>query len=139
MDVYLTFSNEADYNKVQEDDRIDFADLTSFAPEKSLTLVLNHSNGTKDSIKVNHTYNAGQIEWFKAGSALNLMAAKIAAAKKSGGKELTAKKAAKKKPAARKAAKESVVRKLVKKKVVKKSVKSVAKRKGAKNRKKARR
>jgi aconitate hydratase len=73
----LTFSNEADYDKIQEDDRIDIVDLTSFAPEKQLTLVLNHKDGSKDSIKVNHTYNAGQIEWFKAGSALNLMAKQI--------------------------------------------------------------
>ncbi len=77
----ITFSNEADYDKFQEDDTIDFADLTSFAPDKQLTLVVNHKNGSKDTIKVNHTYNAGQIEWFKAGSALNLMARQIAARK----------------------------------------------------------
>jgi aconitate hydratase len=75
----LTFSNEADYDKFQEDDNIDIVDLTSFSPEKQLTLVLNHKNGSKDTIKVNHTYNAGQIEWFKAGSALNLMAKQITA------------------------------------------------------------
>jgi aconitate hydratase len=75
----LTFSNEADYDKIQEDDIIDIIDLTSFAPEKQLTLVLNHKNGQKETIKVNHTYNAGQIEWFKAGSALNLMAKQITA------------------------------------------------------------
>jgi aconitate hydratase len=73
----LTFSNEADYDKIQEDDVIDISDLTSFAPDKQLTLVLNHKDGSKDTIKVNHTYNAGQIEWFKAGSALNLMAKQI--------------------------------------------------------------
>src|SRR5579863_1722497 len=67
----LTFVNKADYDKVQEDDSIDILGLTSFAPEKPLTLTLNHKNGGKDTIKVNHTYNAGQIEWFKAGSALN--------------------------------------------------------------------
>jgi aconitate hydratase len=75
----LTFSNEADYDKIQEDDSIDIIDLTSFAPEKQLTLVLNHKNGQKETIKVNHTYNAGQIEWFRAGSALNLMAKQITA------------------------------------------------------------
>jgi aconitate hydratase len=75
----LTFTNEADYDKIQEDDTIDIIDLVSFAPEKQLTLVLNHKNGQKETIKVNHTYNAGQIEWFKAGSALNLMAKKITA------------------------------------------------------------
>jgi aconitate hydratase len=78
----LTFANEADYDKFQEDDSIDITDLTSFAPDKQLTLVLNHKDGSKDTIKVNHTYNAGQIEWFKAGSALNLMAKEITNAKK---------------------------------------------------------
>ncbi len=71
----LTFSNEADYDKIQEDDRIDFTDLTAFAPGKPLTLVLNHKDGSKDTIQVNHTYNAQQIEWFKAGGALNIIRA----------------------------------------------------------------
>src|SRR5690606_5786096 len=70
----ITFSNESDYDLVQEDDTIDIIDLTSFAPDRQLTVVLRHSDGNSDTIKVNHTYNAGQIEWFKAGSALNLMA-----------------------------------------------------------------
>jgi aconitate hydratase len=74
----ITFANEADYDKIQEDDSFDFTDLTSFAPDKQLTIVLNHKDGSKDTIKVNHTYNAGQIGWFKAGSALNLMAKQIA-------------------------------------------------------------
>jgi aconitate hydratase len=69
----LTFSNEADYDKIQENDIINFTDLTSFAPEKPLHLELVHDNGTKDVIAVNHTYNAQQIEWFKAGGALNLI------------------------------------------------------------------
>jgi aconitate hydratase len=71
----LTFSQEADYEKIQEDDRIDFTDLTSFTPGKPLTLVLNHKDGSKDTIQVNHTYNAQQIEWFKAGGALNIIRA----------------------------------------------------------------
>jgi aconitate hydratase len=78
----ITFANEADYDKFQEDDSIDIIDLTSFAPDKQLTLVLSHKDGSKDTIKVNHTYNAGQIEWFKAGSALNLMAKQISAVSK---------------------------------------------------------
>ena len=49
--------------------------LTTFAPEKSLTLVLKHKDGSKEEISVNHTYNAQQIEWFKAGGALNMMRA----------------------------------------------------------------
>jgi len=75
----LTFSNKADYEKVQEDDSIDIIDLTSFAPNTPLTLVLNHKDGTSDSIKVNHSYNAQQIEWFKAGGALNIIRANIKA------------------------------------------------------------
>jgi aconitate hydratase len=69
----LTFANEADYDKIQEDDVINFTDLTSFAPEQQLHLELNHVDGSKDVIAVNHTYNAQQIEWFKAGGALNLI------------------------------------------------------------------
>lgn len=69
----LTFDNPADYDLVIEDDDIDILGLTDFAPGKQLTVVLNHQNGTTDSFKVNHTYNKNQIEWFKAGSALNLI------------------------------------------------------------------
>ncbi|MDG1260929.1 MAG: aconitate hydratase [Flavobacteriales bacterium] len=69
----LTFANEADYNKTQEDDTFNFIDLKDFAPGKQLTIELVHKDGNKDEIKVNHTYNAQQIEWFRAGSALNLI------------------------------------------------------------------
>jgi len=69
----LTFSNEGDYDKIQENDVFDFLDLTAFAPEKPLTLRIRHENGTRDDIVLNHTYNQSQIEWFKAGSALNLI------------------------------------------------------------------
>lgn len=71
----LTFANEADYDKIQEDDTINFLDLTEFAPGKSLTLEFVHKDGSKDVIVTNHTYNESQIAWFKAGSALNLIAA----------------------------------------------------------------
>lgn len=71
----LTFNNEADYDKIQEDDRIDFTDLTSFAPGKPLTLVFKHADGSSDTILANHTYNDQQIEWFKAGGALNIIRA----------------------------------------------------------------
>src|SRR5690349_3870316 len=77
----LTFANKEDYNKIREDDTFDIVGLTSFAPEKPLTLVLHHNDGSKESISVNHTYNANQIEWFKAGSALNVMGKKFAEAK----------------------------------------------------------
>ncbi len=69
----LTFANEADYDKVQEDDTINFLDLNEFAPGKSLQIEFVHSNGSKDVIEANHTYNEQQIGWFKAGSALNLI------------------------------------------------------------------
>ncbi|HEY0110234.1 MAG TPA: aconitate hydratase [Fibrella sp.] len=69
----LTFANPADYDKVQEDDSIDIKGLTTFTPGQPLTLVLHHADGTTDEFPVNHTYNQGQIEWFKAGSALNLI------------------------------------------------------------------
>ena len=82
----LTFANKEDYNKIKEDDSFDIVGLTTFAPEKPLTLVIHHSDGSEESISVNHTYNANQIEWFKAGSALNLMAKKFAAEKKSAAK-----------------------------------------------------
>ncbi len=125
----LTFANEGDYDRFQEDDLIDIIDLTSFAPEKQLTLVLRHTNGTTDTIKVNHTYNAGQIEWFKAGSALNLMAKEIvstapkAPAKKSLGKKIKAVAKKIRKAFAKKAAKKKSVKKAATKKVVKKTAK----------------
>ncbi|MBS1570240.1 MAG: aconitate hydratase, partial [Bacteroidetes bacterium] len=69
----ITFDKEGDFDKVQEDDRFDFTDLADFAPGKQLTVVLRHKDGSSDTIKCNHTYNKHQIEWFKAGSALNLI------------------------------------------------------------------
>ncbi len=69
----LTFDNEADYEKIKEDDTFNFVDLNSFAPDKQLTLEVVHTDGSKHTIKLNHTYNSQQIEWFKAGSALNLI------------------------------------------------------------------
>jgi aconitate hydratase len=70
----LTFANEADYDKIQENDTFDFVDLTSFAPGKPLTIAITHADGSQESILANHTYNDSQIGWFKAGSALNLIA-----------------------------------------------------------------
>lgn len=69
----LTFADKSDYDKIQEDDTIDIIGLTEFAPNKPLTLVLNHGDGTKDEIQVNHSYNEQQIGWFKAGGALNII------------------------------------------------------------------
>jgi len=69
----LTFADKNDYEKIQEDDNIDIIGLTDFTPGKPLTMVFHHSDGTKDEISVNHSYNAQQIEWFKAGAALNII------------------------------------------------------------------
>ena len=69
----LTFSVESDYDKIQEDDSFNFVDLADFAPGKPLTLEVVHADGSKENILLNHTYNASQIEWFEAGSALNLI------------------------------------------------------------------
>lgn len=69
----LTFANEADYDKIQEDDTFDFIDLVDFAPDKPLTILVKHADGTEDTIIANHTYNDSQIQWFKEGSALNLI------------------------------------------------------------------
>lgn len=69
----LTFDNKNDYEKIMEDDTIDIVGLSTIMPGKPLTMVLHHSNGSTDSVQVNHTYNNTQIEWFKAGSALNLI------------------------------------------------------------------
>ena len=69
----LTFANEADYDLIREDDTFNFLDLNEFAPDKQLTIEIVHADGTSDTIKVNHTYNESQIEWFNEGSALNLI------------------------------------------------------------------
>jgi len=158
----ITFANEADYDLIQEDDTIDITNLTQFSADRQLTLVLRHRDGSSHTIKVNHTYNAGQIEWFKAGSALNLMAKQIAATEgfkqpmvnkkpaqkakakvlsKPAAKKLASKtvaKQAKKKPKAAKAskpAKKGLKKKAVGKmvKLAKKVKKVVAKKKGSAN------
>ena len=69
----LTFANKSDYDKVLEDDSFDVIGLTDFAPGKQLKVLLHHADGSSDEIIANHTYNSNQIEWFKAGSALNLI------------------------------------------------------------------
>jgi aconitate hydratase len=74
----ITFTNSDDYEKIQENDKIDITGLTEFAPGKQLTVVLHHQDGTVDSFAVNHTYNAQQIEWFKAGGALNIIRKQMA-------------------------------------------------------------
>jgi aconitate hydratase len=75
----ITFANTADYDKIKEDDSIDISGLTTFAPDVQLTITLNHADGSKEEFKVNHSYNAQQIEWFKAGGALNIIRASVKA------------------------------------------------------------
>jgi aconitate hydratase len=116
----LTFAHKEDYNKIQEDDIIDIVGLTTFSPDQPLTLVLHHRDGSQESFPVNHTYNAGQIEWFKAGSALNLMAKAFAEEKGPGKLQPTTKTPGK-----------TVIQKVVaraneKKQVSKKTIKKVA-------------
>jgi aconitate hydratase len=69
----LTFVNKDDYDRIKEEDTFDIRGLKTFAPGKNLELVISHSDGTKETIQVAHTYNESQIEWFRAGSALNLI------------------------------------------------------------------
>lgn len=69
----LTFANESDYDLIQEDDTFNFIDLNAFAPGKQLTIEIVHTDGSKDIILANHTYNQSQIEWYNVGSALNLI------------------------------------------------------------------
>jgi aconitate hydratase len=73
----LTFANKEDYNKIMEDDVIAIKGLQSFAPGVPLTFELTHSDGQVESFPVNHSYNAQQIEWFKAGGALNIIRASV--------------------------------------------------------------
>ena len=74
----ITFAEKADYDKIQEDDTMDILGLTTFAPGTPLTVVLHHKDGSSDEFKVNHTYNEQQIEWFRAGGALNVIRSEFA-------------------------------------------------------------
>src|SRR5690606_7158993 len=129
----LTFVNKEDYNKIQEDDIIDIVGLTSFSPDKQLTIVLHHNDGTQESFPVNHTYNANQIEWFKAGSALNVMGKafaletnkELAPVTKTPGKTVVQKEVAKVK--VKKEATKKLVKKVAKKAVAKTKEKPSAK------------
>ena len=74
----LTFAEKADYDKIQEDDTVDVIGLTEFTPGQPLLLSFTHKDGTKDMVTANHTYNQQQIEWFKAGGALNIIRKQVA-------------------------------------------------------------
>ncbi len=139
----LTFANPADYDKVRESDRVSIVGLETLAPGVSLIMRLKHDDGSVDEIMLNHTFNENQLQWYRAGSALNLIAAQgrknaEAAARKSSAKPTAAKKPAAKKPtreakrSVKKSApkrKPSAKRKVPKKKVLK--VKSKSKKKVA--------
>jgi len=73
----LTFADKSDYDKIQEDDTFDILGLTTFTPGKPLTIVIHHKDGSSETILANHSYNEQQIEWFKAGGALNLIRSKV--------------------------------------------------------------
>ncbi|MBE7463983.1 MAG: aconitate hydratase [Planctomycetes bacterium] len=98
----LTFADPADYEKIREDDTLDIVGLAGFAPGQPLTVRIRHADGSSEEIKANHTYNAEQINWFKAGSALNLIKASLAKEQASAPKAVAV---AKPKPAAKPAAK----------------------------------
>ena len=76
----ITFINNEDYLKIREDDDIDIIGLTNFTPNQPLQIVLHHTDGSMERFDVNHTYNEQQIEWFKAGSALNIIRREVAEA-----------------------------------------------------------
>jgi aconitate hydratase len=76
----LTFADKADYDKIREDDTIDVVGLTEFVPGQPLQLVLHHADGSSETITVNHSYNAQQIQWFREGGALNVIRKQFASA-----------------------------------------------------------
>jgi aconitate hydratase len=100
----LTFADPSDYDKVQEDDKVSIIGLSRFSPGIPLRMVLKHLDGTVDECLLNHTYNENQIEWFKAGSALNLIAAQQRGSKTAGRKKSRRAKATRSKPAKKRTA-----------------------------------
>jgi len=139
----FTFADPADYDKILEDDRISIIGLNELAPNKSVKMFVKHSDGTVDEVLLNHSYNEQQIEWFKAGSALNLVASKIKSEKvisvkpqkKVISKKVT-KVTTKKKKASTKKSTERIKSKL-KKAVVKKSKNSMETKKAVKSKTKS--
>lgn len=75
----LTFANPADYERIRQDDHITIVDFEQMAPEKNLTILLQQADGSEDRFEVTHTYNQAQIDWIKAGSALNKIREELAA------------------------------------------------------------
>lgn len=139
----LTFADPSDYDKIQEDDKLSLVGLNDFAPEKQLTLIIKHNDGSQEEILLNHSFNAGQIEWFKAGGALNLIAKSFQRSAVSKKKVIKGKKERSKKgkTSAKKTVKKPAVKKKVtaKKKVVKAKAKKVKGQKSKVNRKSVKR
>ena len=75
----LTFANPADYDKISGNDKVDLVDLAGLAPGKQVTMVVKPASGDAFEVKLNHTFNEEQIEWFRHGSALNVMKSKASA------------------------------------------------------------
>jgi aconitate hydratase len=123
--IPLTFADPSDYEKIQEDDKISIPNQSEFAAGKPFTAVLNHKDGTTEEIILNHSFNAGQIEWFKAGSALNLIAEnqkkKVGSGKPKVAKVKKVIKKSVKKTAAKSTGSKTKIKPTAKKKVVKKS------------------
>ncbi len=126
----LTFSNFYDYDLIREDDKFSIVGLKDFVPGKQIQMIIHHSDGTSDEIMLNHSYNKNQIEWFKAGSALNLVAGQMKKKVHKVHKVKNVKKIEKKKPAKKKPAKAKAVKKPKVK--VQKKTKSAAKKIAAK-------
>ncbi len=108
----LTFANPSDYDKVQEKDRVSIVGLNTFAPGVPLRMLLKHEDGSVDEVMLNHTFNENQIKWFKAGSALNLIAART---KKSEGGGKGARRGSTRKPVKKKAPAKKAAKKPAKK------------------------
>jgi aconitate hydratase len=124
----LTFANPSDYDKIQENDKFSLLGLSQFAPDRQFNLIVKHSDSSIDQILLNHSFNSGQIEWFKAGGALNLIAANQK--KPVSKKPVSKKKVAVKKIAPVKAVKKPAIKKLNAKKAIK--PKAVVKKKAVK-------
>jgi aconitate hydratase len=129
----LTFSNPSDYDKILEDDKLSLIGLSEFAPEKQLRLIIKHVDGSTDEIMLNHSFNEGQIRWFKAGGALNLIALSFKKQEARGKKRVVKKTSIKKKAKISKPLKKTGKKGFAKKQVAKKKVIKAAKVKGQKS------
>ncbi|MHB9041718.1 MAG: aconitate hydratase [Melioribacteraceae bacterium] len=121
----LTFANSADYDKILEGDKLSLVGLNEFAPERQFRLIVKHNDGSSDEIMLNHSFNAGQIAWFKAGGALNLIASRQK--KQAAGKKVKKETRKEVKIVSKKTTPKKVVVKKIKPATKKKTVKAAAK------------